>query len=118
MRTELIKIAKTFENEDDFIIISHTIDPENDTVEILKNYSEATGISAEKWQFIRGSVKHTEQLANLYMTNFKPKKDGTDFYHSSYVALLDENQQIRGFYNILVVEEVNRLKKDIISLLD
>ena len=42
MRTELIKIAETFQDEDDFMLISHTIDPENDTVDILKSYAEAT----------------------------------------------------------------------------
>lgn len=117
MRTSLISIAKDFEKKDDFLIVSHTIDPENDSIEVLQNYSEATGIPLEKWQFVRSSTENTRQQANLFMTNFKPNEDGTDFYHSSYVALVDKNQQIRGFYNILVAEEVNRLKIDITSLL-
>jgi len=51
------------------------------------------------------------------MTNFKPNKDGTDFYHSSHAELIDKNQMIRGFYNILIPEEVQRLKIDIKTLL-
>lgn len=118
MRTELIDIAKTFDNEDEFLIVSHTIDPENDSVEVLKNYSEATGVSSEKWKFVRSSFENTRQQANVFMTNFKPNEDGTDFYHSSYVALVDKKQQSRGFYNILVLEEIKRLKEDIILLLN
>lgn len=117
MRTSLISIAEDFKKKDNFLIVSHTIDPENDSIEVLKNYSEATGISSDHWQFVRSSIENTRQQANLFMTNFKPNENGTDFYHSSYVALLDKSQQIRGFYNILVEEEVNRLKIDITSLL-
>jgi len=118
MRLQLIDIAETFKNENDFIIISHTIDPENDTAPILKDYQETTGIKSSKWQFLRSTVDNTKLQAELYMTNFKPNQDGTDFYHSSYVALVDRKQQIRGFYNILVPTDVERLKKDINVLLN
>ncbi len=117
MRTELMEIAVIFENEAGFMIVSHTIDPENDTVEVLKNYADATEIPPIKWQFVRSSEENMREQANQYMTNFKPNEDGTDFYHSSYVALVDKNQQIRGFYNVLVKEEVDRLKEDIKLLL-
>ena len=118
MRLQLIDIAETFKNENDFIIISHTIDPENDTAPILKDYQEATGIKSSKWQFLRSTVENTKLQAELYMTNFKPNQDGTDFYHSSYIALVDRKQQIRGFYNILAATDVERLKKDINILLN
>ncbi len=118
MRTELIDIAEIFKDEADFMIVSHTIDPENDTVEVLKNYADATEISSGKWQFLHSSEENTRNHANQFMTNFKPNADGTDFFHSSYVALVDRYQQIRGFYNILVEGEVTRLKDDIALLLD
>ena len=95
-----------------------TIDPENDTAPILKDYQEATGIKSSKWQFLRSTVENTKLQAELYMTNFKPNQDGTDFYHSSYVALVDKNKSIRGFYNILIPTEVVRLKEDIKVLLN
>lgn len=118
MRNQLIDIAKTFKNDDDFLIISHTIDPLNDTISILKNYSEATEIPSDSWQFLRANEENTKTLANQYMTNFKPNETGTDFYHSSYVALVDKNKSIRGFYNILIPTEVVRLKEDIKVLLN
>jgi protein SCO1/2 len=117
MRTQLIDIANTFANEDEFLIISHTIDPINDTILALKSYADATKISSDTWQFLRASEEHTKLQAEHYMTNFKPNEDGTDFYHSSYVALVDKDKFIRGFYNILVAEDVQRLKEDIRILL-
>ncbi|WP_418637087.1 SCO family protein [Winogradskyella sp.] len=117
MRTELIKVAEEFITNDAVLLISHTIDPKNDTIEVLKNYSEATAIPNHKWLFVTSSEENTKHLAAQFMTNFKPNEDGTDFYHSSYIALLDHNQNIRGFYNSLIPEEVTRLKKDIKTLL-
>lgn len=118
MRIQLIDIANTFKENKDFVIISHTIDPKNDSIPVLKNYAEATEIPNNKWQFIRATTKITKQQAKQYMTNFKPNEDGTDFYHSTYVALVDKKQLIRGFYNILVPEEVARLKLDIGTLVN
>lgn len=118
MRTNLTDIAETFKNHKDFMIVSHTIDPQNDTVEVLKNYSDATSIPYATWQFVRSSEENTRDQANQFMTNFKPNEEGTDFYHSSYVALVDKNQQIRGFYNVLLKEEIKRLKNDINTLIN
>lgn len=117
MRTELIAIAESFSDEENVMIISHTIDPIHDSVSVLKTYSEATGIPDHKWQFLRASEEKTKSQATMYMTNFKPNEEGTDFYHSSYVALVDQKQQIRGFYNVLLSEDVDRLKADLERLL-
>lgn len=117
MRNVMISIANDFRNEDDLILISHTIDPENDTRNVLKNYANNTKIPTEKWLFVRSSEARTKRQAKEFMTNFRPNEEGTDFYHSSYVSLIDKNQMIRGFYNVLVAEEVQRLKRDIKSIL-
>jgi protein SCO1/2 len=116
MRTELISIAEAFSENENVMFISHTIDPKHDSIPVLKGYSEATGIPNSKWQFIRASEEQTKLQAATYMTNFKPNEDGSDFYHSSFVALVDQKQHIRGFYNVLIKEDVERLKTDIQSL--
>ena len=117
MRQQLIGISKSIDDKD-FLIISHTIDPTHDTAEVLKDYAEATGISSDRWQLLTASEKKTRAQAKLYMTNFKPNEDGIDFYHSSYVSLVDKNRMIRGFYDLLKPKEVELLKNDIKLLLD
>lgn len=117
MRIELIDVAKAFLDDEAVIIMSHSIDPKNDTINVLKNYAETTEIPSYKWQFVRSSEENTKNLAKQMMTNFKPNEEGTDFYHSSYVALLDSDKKIRGFYNSLIPEEMKRLKEDIQRLL-
>ena len=117
MRQQLIGISESIDDEN-FLIISHSIDPTNDTPEVLKKYAEATGISSDRWQFLTASEDDTMAQAKQYMTNFKPNEDGTDFYHSSYVALVDKDKMIRGFYDLLKPKEVELLKEDIRLLLN
>ncbi|NNK87764.1 MAG: SCO family protein, partial [Flavobacteriaceae bacterium] len=110
MRQALINLSDEL---DGFVIVSHTIDPDYDSSEILLAYAETTGAASDRWIFLRSSEANTKALATQYMTNFRPYEDGTDFYHSSYASLVDGSGQIRGFYNLLVKEDTNRLKDDI-----
>ena len=73
---------------------------------------------ATKWQFLRGSESVTKEQAKQFMTNFRPNEDGTDFYHSSFVALIDKQQQIRGFYNTTSSEDMKRLVENVKMMLD
>lgn len=117
MRNALIALENDFRDEDDFLIISHTIDPKNDTIPVLYKYWEATGVSKHHWQFLYTTEELMKKQAAQFMTSFKQNEDASDFYHSSYITLLDKKQQIRGFYNSLIPEELERLKKDISYLL-
>lgn len=118
MRSKLIDLASYFNQDDDFVIVSITIDPERDTIPALKEYATNTGIASNKWQFLRGNQELLTATSEKFMTNFRPNEDGTDFYHSSYVALVDRKQQIRGFYDLLKPIDIKQLKKDAESLLD
>ena len=110
-------IQDKYKDDPNVLLLSHTVMPWADSIPVLKTYAEATGVPASKWQFIRASEEKTKLQAATFMTNFRPNEDGSDFYHSSFVALVDTKQQIRGFYNVLVSEEVERLIRDIQILL-
>ena len=116
MRNKLIDIATTFKDKNDFIILSFTIDPANDTVSVLKKYATSLRIPNKKWFFLRGTDKELLKIADKFRTSFSKKEDSIDFYHSSFVALVDKKQQIRGFYNILDEASFEELKEDIQKL--
>ena len=117
IRYQLKKLANDIPSNN-FLIVSHTIDPEFDSPTVLKAYAESTGVPHEKWQFLYAPESNVKAQAQLYKTNFKPNQSGTDFYHSSYAALVDQKKRIRGFYNLLIPEEINLLKQDVQNLLD
>ena len=117
MRDALSKLAVEFKDHNDFLIVSHSIDPKNDTVSVLKKYADNMDIPFDNWFFLTGDKAEIVSLAKKYMTNFKKTEDGTDFYHSSHTVLVDKNQNIRGFYNTLMEEEMDQLKKDLLQLI-
>ena len=113
-----IDLAQDFKDENNFFQLSFSIDPKRDSIEKLHDYELHTGITTKKWQLLRGNDNELQKIAVALKTNFKPNADGTDFYHSSYVALIDKKQHIRGFYDLLIPKEVNLLKKEIKLLLN
>ena len=117
MRTVQIELAKEFVNYEDFMQVSFSIDPKRDTPDRLAAYAKNTGIAYDRWAMLHGNDANLKRVSKLFMTSFTPNEDGTDFYHSSYVALVDRKQQIRGFYDLLKPNEVSLLKRDIATLL-
>jgi protein SCO1/2 len=119
MRIKQQDIADTFSEEQHFKQYSISIDFKKDTLAQLQDYAQRHAINSGAWHLLRASSEEgLETMAKQLKTNFKPNEDGTDFYHSSYVALIDKDQYIRGFYNILIEQEVELLKTDIKRLLD
>ncbi|WP_350609524.1 SCO family protein, partial [Pseudoalteromonas sp. 41-MNA-CIBAN-0057] len=67
MRSQLSKVQSEFLNDDDVIIISHSIQPGNDTVEVLQQYAQKNGIKAQKWHLVTGEREQIYALArNAY----------------------------------------------------
>jgi len=117
MREKLIDIAATIDNKN-FILTSYTIDIKHDSLSVLNRYSEGTMISKDKWFFLKGSPEELTSISEKFRTSFSTTQNSNDFYHSSYVALIDTKQQIRGFYDLLNSEAVILLKEDINLLLN
>src|SRR5882762_10976306 len=51
MNTNMKKLYETFKNEKGFLILSHTVDPETDTVARMKRYADSLGANTGNWLF-------------------------------------------------------------------
>jgi len=118
MKLKHLELVEYFKNEDDFYQYSISIDLKRDDITQLKHYAETSEVDSNKWMLLKANNDDDlQKMAKYLKTNFKPNDNGTDFYHSSYVALIDKEQYIRGFYNLLSESEFELLKKDIELLL-
>ena len=119
MSYQLKRVQDTFANKSDFLILSHTINPEHDTVEVLKNYAEKYGAIKGKWHLLTGNKKHIYDLARYhYLVNAdETEGEGDLFIHSELFILIDKDKRIRGVYDGTDSLQVNQLIKDI-HLLD
>ena len=119
MKSQLIRIYKEFENEDDLRLVSYSIDPEFDTVAVLRDYAERLGVSSDRWHFLTGPKDDIYELGETsYMvTAAEDETAPGGFLHSGAFLLVDKERRIRGVYDGTVEEQVNTLMKDIRLLL-
>jgi len=80
----------------DVEFLSVTIDPERDTPELLKDYSERFDADPAGWKFLRGDEEATKKLAREYQILVEKDKDG-NFGHMNLIVLLDRDGQIRDW---------------------
>ena len=116
------KIYEKFRNEPDFLILSHTCDPETDSVARLKQYADSLRADASKWLFLTGSKESLYNAARVSYLLDDPKNNRDNiqdqFLHTQFFALVDRNGKVRRkIYDGLKKNELKELENDIAVLL-
>ena len=115
------------------IFISFTVDPSNDTPEVMKIYSEKFDINIPGWHFLTGtdveikqtvtdgfklafgqtskSTKHTHKDGSLHIHEY-------DVFHTNRIVLSDKNGRIRAYYDATTNWDANQVNEDILNLLN
>lgn len=120
MNGHLEHIYAQFRNEPDLMFLSHTVDPETDSVPVLRAYAESHGVTDRRWHFVTGPKTELYELARKgYILNAE-KGDGgpDDFIHTQNFALVDKERHIRGYYDGTDSTDMQRLVTEIKLLLD
>jgi protein SCO1/2 len=115
MTTQLTRVQKEIQNDNDVLILSHTVNPMHDTEEVLLEFATKYGAIKDKWFFLTGSKKSIYDLAKTsYLVN-AVEDDGTaeGFIHSETFLLIDKQKRIRGIYDGTDSIQVNKLIGDI-----
>lgn len=115
MTSHMAKIQKEIINDNDIMLLSHTVTPEIDTVAQLKRYATKKGVIDTKWNLVTGNKKQIYELARKSYLAVKDHGDGGpfDMIHTENFMLIDKKRQIRGFYDGTKQEDINRLLNDI-----
>ena len=122
MNGNLGDIYQAFKDEKDFMIVSHTCDPDTDSVSVLKAYSLQWKADDRQWVFLTGRKDSLyNQARNSYLLD-DPKNNlaniNDQFLHTQFLALVDKNGYVRGgVYDALKADELKKLKADISTLL-
>jgi protein SCO1 len=120
MKTQMLRLYKHFENNEDVKFLSHSIDPRHDTPTVLKKYSEKLGINTQKWQFVTGQKEKIYELAaKSYITSaLEDAKAEGGFMHSGAFVLVDKNLHIRAIYDGTIPSEADKMIVAIEQLLN
>lgn len=119
MKGQMMRVYDSFYEEPEVLFLSHTIDPEHDTVQVLREYAEQLGIESRKWHFVTGDKEIIYETAqtSYYATAAEDELEPGGFVHSGAFILVDKQRHIRGIYDGTDPEAVDRLIVDIKKLL-
>lgn len=130
MNKNMVQIQNEFFGNPNFGIASITINPENDTVEVLKKHAQDLKVTSVNWHFLTGNKNYIFDLANKGFNLYVGENNKAigNFEHSGLFALIDKNGNIRCrkdtqgnpilYYDGLDKKRVAAIKEDIKQLLE
>lgn len=105
----------------EIMFLSHSVDPEHDTPEVLRDYARKLGADTSSWKFLTGDASEIYRQGNLgYLLSAVRDTSAAaaeQFVHSPYFVLVDKRRHIRGMYDGTVTASVDTLSTDIQALL-
>ncbi len=116
MHRNMLDVYNTFKNTPDFKIISHTIDPQHDSVPVLKKYADKLGVTGNTWWFMQGKKEDTYKLSESYLVRAPQEDAKQGFIHDGSFLLIDKQKRVRGAYDGTDPKQVNQLIDDIKTL--
>lgn len=99
-----------------FHLVTFTVDPENDTPDVLARYAAVFHANGARWSFVTGPL---DAIENTVVKGFKiamgkeetePKSGLFQIFHGERLVLVDQNSNIRGYYEANEVGEGELLR--------
>jgi protein SCO1/2 len=102
-------------DDNEVLLLSHSVTPEIDSVAQLKKYAEEKGVQDTKWNLVTGDKKQIYDLARKSYLAVKDDGDGGafDMIHTENFILVDKERRIRGTYDGTDPEEIQELLADL-----
>jgi protein SCO1/2 len=119
MTENMALVQEAFKDDPEVLLLSHSVTPETDSVQVLKTYAENKGAISNKWYLVTGDRKQIYDLGRktyFVEQDLGQEKEEDEFLHSENFVLIDKNKHIRGIYNGLNATAVQQLIADIKTL--
>jgi len=118
MTDHMKKIQEEFKDDDEVLLLSHTVTPKIDSVEQLRKYADKKGVIDSKWNLVTGDKKQIYELARKSYFVVKNQGNGGpyDMIHTENFALIDNQRRIRKFYDGTNPDAIEELIEDIATL--
>ncbi len=81
-------------------LVSFSVDPENDSPEVLKAYAQRYRANPVRWSFVVGDSKSIDEVIvkGFKLATGKEGPDLMQVFHSERFVLIDREQNVRGLY--------------------
>lgn len=110
------EVQQAFRNDANVTLMSFSVLPEHDSVQVLRAYATQYQVSDAQWNLLTGdrkSIYETARKSYFADENLGVQKGENDFLHTENFILVDKNLRIRGIYNGTLPLEIKQLIEDI-----
>ncbi len=115
MTKNMAYIQEQIMDDDEVLLLSHSVTPLKDSVPQLKKYAIEKGVVDRKWNLVTGDKKQIYELARKSYFAVLNEGDGGpfDMIHTENFILIDKEGRIRGTYDGTKTEEIEELLVDL-----
>lgn len=115
MTKNMALVQEKIMDDENVMLLSHSVTPEIDSVAQLKKYALEKGVNDAKWNLVTGDRKQIYTLARKSYLAVKTDGDGGpfDMIHTENFILVDKEKRIRGFYDGTKEEDMEKLLSDL-----
>ncbi|MFK8037186.1 MAG: SCO family protein, partial [Crocinitomicaceae bacterium] len=95
MTTNMSLLQSAFIDDSEVLLLSHSVTPIKDSVQVLKDYAISKGIVSKKWHLVTGKRSEIYKLGRrAYFIEEDLGMDKTDeeFLHTENFVLIDQNK--------------------------
>ena len=121
MNKNMKAIYERFKSDSNFLVISHTVNPETDSLPVMRHYADSMGANSKNWWFVTGSKEALYKAARESYMLDDPKNNSKNideqFLHTQFFTLVDRIGRVRGVYDGIKKDEVEQLIHDIFELI-
>lgn len=110
----LVELSRQFGESDKIQFIGISVDPRTDTPEVLKAFADQYNLKSSNWKLLRGDIEKIEEISQK---GFLLAADGLPMMHSTRVVLVDQNCNIRQYYDATDMASLNILKTNVRELI-
>ena len=96
MTGNLSELYQLYKSSDKVHFLSISVDPDRDSLEVLRRYANDNGVTDNRWLFARGALV---DVAYLMEKGFMLSAEDLPAGHPSQFILVDDKGQIRGYYS-------------------
>lgn len=114
MTAHMSRLYKVFQPYPQVRLVSFSVNPENDSPEVLKAYAKKFNADTNRWVFLTGP---REDITNVVVNSFKMGDIHEPIFHSSYFTLVDKQGRIRGYYDSTEPKNIDKVVSDLKLLL-
>lgn len=108
-----IKFLNSREALKDVTWVSISVDPQTDTLPVLRDYADSLGADPDRWLFARGTLPYVRRVGRDILGVDDISYQG----HKDYVVLIGRDGSVRGIYDAGRYSELDRIEKKIVELL-